>query len=78
MALLDRFRAQPRQKHADPAIRLAFVDEVPIDERALLTEIAREDEDARVRRAAVLKLMEPSALATVAAAPRATLTSKNV
>ena len=46
---------------------MAFVDELPMDERALLTEIAREDDDARVRRAAVLKLMEPAALAAVAA-----------
>ena len=67
MAILDRFRAQPRQKHPDAAIRLAFVDELPIDERSLLTEIAREDEDARVRRAAVMKLMDPTALAGVAA-----------
>lgn len=67
MALLDRFRAQPRQKHTDPAVRLAFVREIPIDERDVLAEIAREDPDARVRRAAVAKLMEPAALAAVAA-----------
>ena len=67
MALLDRFRAQPRQKHADPAVRLAFVQEVPIDEREILAEIARDDPDARVRRAAVMKLMDPAALAGVAA-----------
>src|ERR1700730_18213715 len=62
MALLDRFRAQPRQKHADPTVRLAFVQEIPMDERELLAEIAREDPDARVRRAAVGKLMDPAAL----------------
>lgn len=67
MALLDRFRAQPRQKHADPAVRLAFVQEVPIDEREMLAEIAREDPDVRVRRAAVVKLLDPVALAGVAA-----------
>ena len=66
MALLDRFRTQPRQKHSDPAVRLAFVHEIPIDERELLAEIAREDPDARVRRAAVAKLMDVSALAAVA------------
>src|SRR5258707_786538 len=66
MALLDRFRAQPRQKHPDPAIRMGFVGELPIDERALLAEIAQTDEDAGVRRAAVSKLMEPAALAAVA------------
>lgn len=68
MAILDRFRAQPRQKHADPAVRLAFVHEIPMDERDLLAEVARDDEDARVRRAAVAKLMSPPALAAIAAA----------
>jgi hypothetical protein len=65
MTLLDRFRAQPPQKHSDPSVRLAYVQEIPIDERDLLAEIAREDVDARVRRAAVAKLMDPSALAAV-------------
>ncbi|MGB7218874.1 MAG: hypothetical protein WBD07_08700, partial [Vicinamibacterales bacterium] len=66
MALLDRFRTHPRQAHADPAVRLAFVQEMPMDERELLAEIAREDEDPRVRRAAVAKLMDADALAAVA------------
>jgi len=66
MALLDRFRAQPRQKHPDAAVRLAFVQEIPIDERDLLAEMAREDSDPRVRRAAVAKLMDAVALAGVA------------
>jgi uncharacterized protein DUF349 len=66
MTLLDRFRAQPRQRHPDAAVRLAFVQELPIDERDLLTEVAREDADARVRRAAVAKLMDAGALASVA------------
>src|SRR5204863_6596266 len=59
-------RAHPRQKHVDPAVRLAFVQEIPLDERELLAEIAREDGDARVRRAAVAKLMDPAALLGVA------------
>jgi len=66
MAILDRFRAQPRQKHADPAVRLAFVQEIPLEERELLAEIARDDADARVRRAAVAKLLDPAALLGVA------------
>ena len=45
MALLDRFRTQSRHKHPDPAVRLAFVQEIPLDERELLAEIAREDAD---------------------------------
>src|SRR5712691_6754744 len=66
MALLDRFRTHPRQKHPDAAVRLAFVQEIPIDERELVAEMAREDPDARVRRAAVAKLMDPAALSSVA------------
>ncbi len=66
MTLLDRFRTQARDKHPDPAVRLAFVDELPIDERAAIAAIAREDEDARVRRAAVAKLIAPGPLADIA------------
>ncbi len=66
MALLDRFRAQSRHKHPDPLVRLEAVAEVPIDDRDLIAAIAREDEDPRVRRAAVAKLLDPAALASVA------------
>lgn len=66
MALLDRFRTRPNPKHPDPAVRLGLVQEISIDERDLLAEIARGDADARVRRAAVGKLMDPAALAVVA------------
>src|ERR1700704_5528906 len=66
MALLDRFRTQLRHKNPDAAVRLAFVQEIPLDERDLLSEIAREDTDPRVRRAAVAKLLDPAALAGVA------------
>jgi hypothetical protein len=65
MTLLDRFRAQSRDKHADPAVRLAFVEELPLSEREAIAAIAREDDDPRVRRAAVGKLMDPAALAAV-------------
>ena len=70
MTLLDRFRTQARDKHPDPAVRLAFVDELPIDERATIAAIAREDEDARVRRAAVAKLIAPGPLAEIARTDR--------
>src|ERR1044071_5605764 len=66
MPILDRFRAQPRQKHPDPAVRLAYVQEIPIDEHDLLAEIARGDEDPRVRRTAGAKLMSPRALGAIA------------
>jgi hypothetical protein len=66
MTLLDRFRAQPPLKHADPVVRLAYVQDIPVDERELLGEIAREDVDARVRRAAVAKLLDIQALVAIA------------
>jgi hypothetical protein len=65
MTLLDRFRTQP-QKHPDPAVRLAYVEELPISESDQITAAAREDDDARVRRAAVGKLMDPNVLAAIA------------
>lgn len=66
MTLLDRFRTQARDKHQDPAVRLAFVEELPLAERETIATIAREDEDPRVRKAAVAKLMAPAALAAIA------------
>lgn len=68
MTLLDRFRSQSPDKHADPAVRLAFVGELPLNEREAIAAIAREDEDPRVRRAAVSKLIDPDALAAIAGA----------
>jgi hypothetical protein len=68
MTLLDRFRTPSRDTHPDPAVRLAYVEQIPIDQRDVLVAVARGDEDARVRRAAVTKLMDPTALAEVARA----------
>jgi hypothetical protein len=65
MAILDRFRAVPASKHSDPDVRLAYVEALSIDERDQLVAVAREDESARVRGAAVGKLMDPSVLALV-------------
>jgi hypothetical protein len=66
MTLLDRFRTPPRQNNPDPAVRLAYVAELPLSERDLIVAAAREDEDPGVRRAAVAKLLDPSALAVIA------------
>jgi hypothetical protein len=66
MAILDRFRSLPANKHADPDVRLAHVEALSLEEREQLVSIAREDESARVRRAAVGKLMDPVVLAAVA------------
>jgi hypothetical protein len=65
MTLLDRFRAGPRQKHPDPLVRLAFVAELPLSDRETIEAIARDDEDPRVRRAAVKKLLDPAALGRI-------------
>ncbi|HUR36165.1 MAG TPA: DUF349 domain-containing protein, partial [Vicinamibacterales bacterium] len=65
MTLLDRFRAQSRDKHSDPAVRLAFVEELPLSEKEAIAAAAREDDDPRVRKAAVAKLMDPAALAAI-------------
>ena len=66
MALLDRFRSVPASKHLDPEVRLAYVESLSIDERESIASAAIEDENARVRRAAVGKLMDPAVLVSVA------------
>src|SRR5512135_2036031 len=66
MALLDRFRRPPQWKQEDPLGRLAAVEELPLDQQDVLVSIAHEDADARVRRAAVRKIIEPTAVAEVA------------
>ena len=43
MTLLDRFRAQPRHKHPDVAVRLAYVAELPLEDREAILAMARED-----------------------------------
>ncbi len=67
MTLLDRFRTQP-QRDPDPAVRLAYLTDLPITERDQIAAVAREDEDPKVRRAAVAKLLDPAALAGIAGA----------
>ncbi len=70
MTLLDRFRAQPRHRHPDPAVRLEYVAELPLDDREAIAAIAREDAEPRVRRAAVAKLMDPAILGAIAVADK--------
>jgi hypothetical protein len=59
MSFLDRFKPQPRWKNADPAIRAAAVADIPRDDEHLgvLRELARDDSDTRVRRAAGARLI---------------------
>lgn len=65
MGLLEKLRPQPKWKHADPAMRLAGLQEVAGDEQEVLASVAKEDTDARVRVAAIGRLTEPSVLADV-------------
>jgi hypothetical protein len=65
MTLLDRFRTQP-QNNPDPAVRLAYLAELPLSEREQIVAAARDDVDPRVRKAAVGKLLDPETLAVIA------------
>ncbi|HXG55202.1 MAG TPA: DUF349 domain-containing protein [Vicinamibacterales bacterium] len=58
MSFLDRFKPQPKWKHADPGVRAASIPDIPDDAEHLvvLQELAREDADLRVRRAAGARL----------------------
>jgi hypothetical protein len=68
MAFLDRFKPQPRWRHADAAVRTAAVAEIPDDDehRAVLRELAAQDPDPRVRRAAVERVDRAEDLVSVA------------
>ena len=68
MGLLEKLRPQPRWKHADPSVRAAAVYELTGDDADAdaLIALAREDADARVRRAAVSRVIDPDLLADVA------------
>jgi hypothetical protein len=65
MGLLDRFRAQPRWKNANPAVRITAVEELPLDQQDTLISIARDDRDAGVRVAALKKVIDPAAIAAI-------------
>lgn len=72
MSFLDRFKPQPRWKHADPAVRAEAVATLPDDEehREVLRELAREDTDLRVRQAAGARLMRAEDLVPLAKGER--------
>jgi uncharacterized protein DUF349 len=67
MSFLDRFKPQPRWKHADPVVRATAVAEVPDDDehRGVLAELAA-DEDVHVRRAAMTRLEDIEVLVRLA------------
>jgi hypothetical protein len=72
MSFLDRFKPQPRWKHADAAIRAAAIPEIPDDDEhvAVLRELASGDDDLRVRRAAAARLSTADDLVLLARAER--------
>ena len=72
MSFLDRFKPQPRWKHADAAVRLEAIATIPDDQEhlAVLQELAREDTDPRVRRAAGGRLTRVEDLVQLARAER--------
>ena len=72
MSFLDRFKSQPRWKNADPAVRAAAVADIPHDDEHLvvLRELARDDTDPRVRRAAGGRLSTVEDIVQLARAER--------
>jgi Arc/MetJ-type ribon-helix-helix transcriptional regulator len=66
MGILEKLRPLPRWKHADPAVRAAAVYELGLEEDEALRLLAREDPEARVRRAAVTRLDDISLLGEIA------------
>src|SRR5215208_5512995 len=66
MGILEKLRPTPRWKHADPSVRAAAVYEIGPEDGEALRALAREDADARVRRAAVTRVDEAEVLADVA------------
>src|SRR6185503_7161925 len=66
MGILEKLRPHPRWKHADPTVRVAAVYELGPDESDALHAIAREDAEARVRRAAVTRIDEADVLGEIA------------
>ena len=62
MGILEKLRSQPRWKHADPSVRVAAVYEIGPDESDVLVSMARDDAEARVRRAAASRLLDTAVL----------------
>src|SRR5689334_25327862 len=65
MGILERLRPQPRWKHSDPTVRAAAVYDLGPEEGDVLRALAREDAEARVRRAAAARLDDVSVLGEI-------------
>ena len=72
MSFLDRFKPQPRWKHADADVRAEAVSTLPDDDehRDVLRELSREDVDLRVRRTAGARLTRAEDLVPLAKSER--------
>src|SRR5215212_9314773 len=66
MGILEKLRPTLRWKHADPSVRAAAVYDIGPDDGEALRALAREDADARVRRAAVTRLDDGAVLSEIA------------
>ncbi len=64
MRLLDRLR--PQWQHSDPNVRLSAVRQLGEQDQDLLNNLAREDDDARVRRSAIKRVQDPLRLQEIA------------
>lgn len=66
MTFFDKFRGKPDWLHPDASVRAAAVKRLGEREQTLLATIARQDEDAAVRRLAARRLKDPALLAEIA------------
>jgi hypothetical protein len=65
MGLLEKLRPQPKWKHADPAIRLEGLHEIDDADQDTLVALTHDDPDARVRRAAAMRVHDAAVLSAV-------------
>jgi hypothetical protein len=66
MGILDKLRPQSKSTHPDPNIRIEAVHEIDAGDLSSLSGFAKDDADARVRRAAVARITDPAVLADIA------------
>jgi hypothetical protein len=66
MGILEKLRPLPKWKHADPTVRAAAVYDIPPEYLDDLYLLAREDGEARVRRAAVTRIDDAAVLGEIA------------
>lgn len=65
MGILDKLRPQAKWKHGDPSVRLEAVQALGEGDTDVLVQVATDDLDPRVRRAAVARIGDADTLAAV-------------